>query len=587
MAYENAMDKPRPVDYYQNILQLRTNPETAVAHLMNESQLMPIKTSGEIQAMEALIQKEEAAKKEKTDKLKQQYTQHAMDVVEQSMPEGCPGQSETQSALQNATQATSDESEYVVPSIPNVVLASGDFDLTPLLASSQKIKEKVEQDVQQQQERLNALANSYKEKYQQEKMVEEESLESVKNRIIHPVYVIAEDLKEQQGKKNGLTMTLNNLPNEAKQQLEAQEDYDADALTAAYDELLIMQRQARQASPTVTNKRNVSHIIQQQVRSWIMELLAQGESLAGRDFSGMDLSGMELSNLDLRDIMLENSNLAHCNFSGSNMDGAVLTEACLEQACFEGVSFYKANLSHSYGEACHFKHAKFNNTMMIEAKLTDGCFDYIDSDSMLANDIDVSRSTFCNAVVENAQWVKANLSNTQWHYASVKSCILLQATLTESVWVYANIQRTMLVDVNAQKVRFTNATLSYVQFSNVGDLQYADFAYAKCTVCGFRGVSLNYLLAPYAVFIECDFSEAQLNHADFTEALFKRTMMTLAQMENSQCCGALFNEGIVRKVNFDHSNIQKSEFYNCTLAENSFKKAKTRHITLRPQTSLS
>ena len=47
LAYENSDDSPRPMAYYQHIMQLRTDPETAAAHLLNESQRMPEKSDAE------------------------------------------------------------------------------------------------------------------------------------------------------------------------------------------------------------------------------------------------------------------------------------------------------------------------------------------------------------------------------------------------------------------------------------------------------------------------------------------------------------------------------------------------------------
>ena len=50
LSYEGMYDAPRDLDYYQQVLQLRTDDDTSFAHVTDESQLSPLKTPEQQQA---------------------------------------------------------------------------------------------------------------------------------------------------------------------------------------------------------------------------------------------------------------------------------------------------------------------------------------------------------------------------------------------------------------------------------------------------------------------------------------------------------------------------------------------------------
>ncbi len=122
--------------------------------------------------------------------------------------------------------------------------------------------------------------------------------------------------------------------------------------------------------------------------------------------------------------------------------------------------------------------------------------------------------------------------------------------MPQSYWQESALTRCMLIDIKAERINFKRAVLDRVQFSNVVDLPSANFAYATCLTCGFRGVNMEKLYAPHAIFKECDFGETQMNYAHANDAIFKRSLMTLAQCEGGSFHRVLFNEAQLRKVNF-------------------------------------
>lgn len=585
MAYENADDTPREYAYYKNVFSLRTNPDTALAHLFNESQLMPIKTDAEIEHMSDLIKIQEDKEHQQVESMRKHYTEQALETIKKSIPKGAIGSEELEKALH---KAPSDQSSvYDIPAIPTAVLASGDFDLTPMLAAVDKVQDTVMQELDDKQKELDKLTETYQQEYQDQTSQEknEEPLEDIQQRMLNPVYVFAHDLKEQRNAQggNGIVDVINNLPPEAKQQLNNADDLDPDALAKAFDVLLETKRKARQGSPSNTQKTHVSSANNIQARTWLFEMIENQVSLSGRDFSGLDLSGICFSGIDLRDVMLEGCNLNYCDFSECNMSGAVLTEAQVSNASFIHADLSNTNFSLSRGENTLFHYATLDNSQFIQADYKDAEFNHIEADHIIATEANFIACFFEYSVINNALMSNTDFTASRLDEANITASIFLQSVLTKTHWKAAMLDRCMLIDVSAHEINFYRATLEKVQFSNVGDLEKADFSYAHCNVCGFRGVNVSQSCFSYAALIECDFGDTQFNNAQLNDAIFKRCVMTKASLTESICQDALFNESLVRKVNFKKSNLTHAEFYNCTLEGNHLENAAMRHLSIAPQ----
>lgn len=586
MAYENHGDAPRDMAYYKNVLELRTNIDTAMAHLFNESQLMPIKTDAEINHMNALVKAQEEKEQKNVQAMRERYTQQALDTVKQSLPKGAVGSSELEEALSTINPEA--DSPYAIPAIPTAILESGDFDLTPMLAAVDKLQEDVTQDLADKQASLDKMTKSYQKQYQKESEKEEESIENVQQRLLNPVYIHAVDLKQQRDEAggNGIADVIQHLPPEAKQQLNDADNLDPDALAKAYDMLLEMKRQARQVSPSNTQEVILSVENNARARQWVIELMVSQVNLAGRDLSGIDLSGLDFSQRDLRDVMFESCNLDGCDFSDCIMTGAVFTEASVNNASFINAILSQSNFSQSHGENTQFHHANLDNSTFIQAKYMKSEFDHVSANHIVATEAQFIHCSFKNSIVENALMSNADFTSSVWDHATVTASIFLQAILINTQWQEANLDRCMLIDVSAKGISFYRAHLEKVQFSNVGDLIESNFSYAKCTVCGFRGVDLNLSYLSYAVFIECDFGDTVLTNANLKDAIFKRCVMTKSILSNTDCQDTLFNESLVRKVDFEKSNLTQSEFYNCTLEDNNIEYAVMKRASISPQAAM-
>ncbi|MBL4673112.1 MAG: DUF2169 domain-containing protein, partial [Arenicella sp.] len=126
-AFERMGDEPRTIKHYQNVHRLRTDPETAVAQLMNESQLVPNKTAEQVQRYQTEI---ENARKVRKDRIKKH-----LDDIEANHNVDSSGTKALSLPAQDVDILDLDS----LPIISPEAIARGDIDLTDAIAGLKKM----------------------------------------------------------------------------------------------------------------------------------------------------------------------------------------------------------------------------------------------------------------------------------------------------------------------------------------------------------------------------------------------------------------------------------------------------------------
>ena len=557
LACDGADHKPRPADYFEQVMKLRLDPKTAAGHMFNESQLMPIKTPQQQAELQKLYAQAKAEQKQKADEMAQlhiaalQADNPDIEIkrpAEEAPPTDEPGP------------------------IPQALIDSGDFDLSPYVEYANVAAEKAKAEMEQK------LAEVAVQKQQYAKMAnkETESVASMQARVNNVVHVLATDLAENTKPKD--PGWLGQLPIDKSQ---------ADKIREATALMAIGERQTRQSAPSVTV---LSVPLPPKgplkMRAWVIELLESSLSLAGRDLAGADLSGIDFSGLDMRDVMLEQADLSGCDFSGCQLDGAVFTAAILDYAQFANSSLYKANLAQTRCKETRFNHANLSHANLAEA-LFAGCdFNDANLDEVLAIEADFAFSPLHRVSCEKGHFVQAKLAHSDWYQAVIKSCIFLQPELQHSQWQQVSMTRCMMIEAKAKGVNFCGIRAEKVQFSNTGDFAEADLSAGLWQTCGFRGLDLSACDGRGAVFKGCDFGETNLSDSKFNGALFHGCVMTLAKFDGSDCTEVFFNETALRKCQFNEVNLTDCEIKNADTTEAVFKHCKTTGFKQSPLRSI-
>ncbi|RBO81912.1 DUF2169 family type VI secretion system accessory protein [Marinomonas aquiplantarum] len=563
LACEGAQDKPRDMAYYEHVLALRTDPETALGHVFNESQLMPVKTQAQQQAYDEMYAEAKRSQQQKVADIRQKYrAQIQTDNPTVPIPADNPDDSQP-------------EDDEPGP-IPQALIDSGDVDLSSYLAYANRAADQARKKADKQL----AEARRQADKAAKRQSTPSESVASMKARVNNRVFVTATDLMSQASYQPPEWMsyipTANALNSEQQQKVREAEQLSAKSA-----------REARQHSPSVmVLSQPLPEHGPQQIRAWVEELIEDSASLAGRDLAGADLSGLHFSGVDLRDVMLEKANLTACHFTDCRLDGAVFTAATLEAANFTKSSLVKVNFAGVQATGSSFQH-----TNLSQANFTEALFDHCDFKGAVLDDVmapKVKMLACCLQGIEcnKATFVEATLSQGDWQHASLTNCIFLKAQLQESNWQDARLERCMMLDSKAQGADFSRVWAEKVQFSNQGDLQQLQLANSVWRSCGFRGVDMSQSAGREAVFIECDFGETDLTDSHFERALFHFCIMTLARLERSHCKEAMFNSNSLRKCQFIATDLRDCELVNNDMTESLFEDCLTKGMQQGPMPSI-
>ncbi|WDE08069.1 DUF2169 domain-containing protein [Thalassomonas viridans] len=565
LGCDGVQDTPREADYFRQVMALRSDSKTALAHVFNESQLMPVKTAAQKSEEAELYARAKAEQQEKAGQMQaiqQEKLQSAHPDTDIPTPEPQP-----------------QDAEAAPEPIPQELLEKGDIDLSSYVEFTQARLEQARADMEKQLDQ----AEQQKKQHAKDVKKETESVQSMQARVNNVVYVVATDLAKKA--EHEATQAKQQKPGWAG--LLPCDFPQTDHIQQAATLMAGKDRQARQNSPQVT----VLPVPlppdgPAKMRAWVMELLQSGTSLAGRDLAGADLSGIDFSGLDLRDVMLEQANLTGCDFSECRLDGAVLTGALVDKAIFSAGSLFKANLSLVQG-----KKALFNNADLTQANLTGSKLTHSDfSDAVLnriqASETDLRFSSLPRVSCERGHFVQAKLDHCNWRQANINSCIFLQPAMTDTDWQQVVFNKTLMVEGSAKGINLCGVHAEKVQFSSVADFSGADISGGKWLGCGFRSLNLTGSDFRGSVFKNCDFGESDLSGGLFNEVLLDNCIMTRARFDESDCRGILINETALRKCLFNRVDLRQGEIVNTDLSEAVFNDCQTRDFKQRPVPSI-
>ena len=563
LAYEGYQDKPREIDYYQELINIRTDFNQAPAHLLNDSQFMPIKTTEQLERRERLYRKAKEKQQQKRARIHKLYTEQ----LQQKYPE--------------FDLSTIPETDANEPSpIPQELIDEGDVDLSPFMDFAEQKKAEAKTNMDKQLEQAKKEQEKYAVMSEKVGKKTPESIENMKARFKQVVHVIAEDLITASDDKTSYRPDwMITLPVSKE---------DDTKLTQAALMLAQSKRQARQLAPSVTVlTKPLPQDGAKLLRKWAAQVLEQGLSLAGRDLAGADLSGQDFTGLDLRDIMLEQANLTDCNFTNCQLDGAALTGANLTNTNFTGASLYKANLAQCTGIKTCFAKANLQQTLLVEAKLTHCDFAKATIDKIQGAEIDFEWANFSNAHITGCNFVNAKFNQSIWQQANIDGCTYLECHLQDSDWQRATINRCVMLKTKAKGANFCGVHGTRLQLSNEGDFQQADFSAGIWHTCGFRQVDLRHIDARAAVFRGCDFGQSQMQGALLNDVLFDECVMTQAVLDHSICRETFFNQTSLRKALLNQVDLRDGEFNNCDRTEIVMEHCQTKGMVEKPMPSIN
>lgn len=276
-------------------------------------------------------------------------------------------------------------------------------------------------------------------------------------------------------------------------------------------------------------------------RTQCLDLIAQGESLAGKDLSGIDLSNLDLQNIDFEGAIMVGSNLMGSDLSMSIFKNANLSDGVLSNAIMKGVDLSASDLSH---------------TQLIGANLTGAILSHANFENA-----DLSDATMVGVVAERTEFIKANLSN-----ANMSSANMFEADFSNSTMKKANLQKANLHAATMEGVKGRDIDMREAVLTEANMSEESDFS---------RGCFVN-VVAAESTWVKTtlqgsNFSGAQLSMADFSSALMQRSdlwranmpgvRLSMANLEDARLVQANLFQGSLEKANLTRADLRDANMY--------------------------
>ncbi len=543
LAYEKTQDKRRSVDYYQQVMTLRTDKKTEFAHLFNEAQLSPVKN------VEQLMQEQQEVEQEQQRQKDFQQRAVAEIMADQDLPENTK---------------IPDPSLSPLPVLAPEAIKRADIDLSQLLEKIDqevtRVKEQGEQQLADLKEQTAQIGITIDTKERQKKEEQKKSPAEIKQQCTEVENKILQqpDKFHTPPKKPGLEAShLMNKPELIKSIIAntAPEDHEMPDSNTARRYAMDASEPAETLAKSTQNKQ----------RNLILELLATGKTLAGRDLAGADLSGMDFSNMDLREVLLEKSNLDNCNFSHANMSGATLTEATLNNCQFVNTNLSQANLCKAKAWAANFSEANFNNARLISAKLQNCRFNNSHWHATTANNLDGQHSDFSGSTLKRCILIQAQLVDSDWINASISETLMIEVNLNYARCQNITLHRSALIKASANIINLEGANLNTVQTGGHAEFLRANFQGAHITQSGFRTTDMRASNFSNSQISQCDFGDSDLSYSNFNNSQLPQCILTSAKINHSTFINSNFYSVTGRKVKayktrFDNSNFLYSDW---------------------------
>lgn len=475
VAYEDTRAAPRPLAHYAGVLALRVDPQTAGLHAFNESQLAPARDDAETarlaQADAAAAAQAQAQREARASRLNAMFASVSEEPIAPTAP--AP-------PLQGPSAAA---------------IASGDFDLTGLVAGAKRLAETT-----------RAQAEVRRSELQRE----------------HPLPAVPGD--------------------------QAPPPDAASTLARARTRPSPQRREARRASPTpLAEVRPLPGDVAAQLGAQVQAWHDQGESFAGRDLSGADLRGARLAGADLTGCLLEGADLRGAQLQAARLDRAVLTGARLQGARLDGASLVEANLCDCVADGACLDGANLKRVRASGASFCQASGTAADLGEAQLDRARFDAARFDRARLDNTLLTQAQLPASRWQGAQFNRCIGWQLQAAGADFSASHWSRSALVHAQLAGTTWHGAAFNQLQ-GGWSDWRGADLTRVTAQHCGWPQAQLDGAVMAQACFTRCDFGRAELSGALLADACFARSLFLQAGLRGVQARGTDFFQALLRKA---------------------------------------
>jgi uncharacterized protein YjbI with pentapeptide repeats len=525
VVYENLKDPAQDLEHYEVVLRERMNPDTAAQHLMNESELSPLKSAKVLAEENQELVREIKRQNDAQNSLWEQYRLDHKEETGDELPD-------------HLSPVAVDPDLVIAPES----VTRGDVDTSKIFAANER---KIEEATAVLNKPLKDLLSD----------VPQEVTASVSDETL-----ISEAVRRAR-KEHSVTPSLSDseLP---------------DAISAPeVEEFRELDLAAKGLSITPSSEAGATaRIVGGPLREVVQELMKTGESLANRDLTGVNLSYLDLSKQVLDGSILASADLRGTNFQGTSLAKASLVGALLDGANFSSSDLTRANLSSSLGRGVNFRSANLNEMQCQGARLEESDFGGTNCARMVALGANLKAADFTGSCLQSSSFMNANLMGSDFVNVDIERCTFLNADLMMTRWHQVTVANSALYNTRMQLVSMIDCKFKKVQFAGETYFTSATLKKTLFEDCGFRGLSGSGLDLTESTFLGCDLGQMAIpgskmtdvalfschaNGADFSNGNLQGSSLTMSQFAEANFSGC-----DLRGVNFYESDVLLSDLSN-------------------------
>ena len=290
----------------------------------------------------------------------------------------------------------------------------------------------------------------------------------------------------------------------------------------------------------------------------VLQRCARNKDLSGMDLTGADFSDMTLDGADFSDSFLESATFSNTSLRNADFSEAVLVRAVFDGATLENALFDQTNMAQVQLRNCRFKSCTFRETNLeqLNAEKTEfeNCtFEQLISErwtldqvllrachmtSCILQEIELKQchSEKCNyqkvAFVETT-WDECRDQSSEMTNVSFSECDLRRCEFRQSTLINLLIEDDCLLQENRfinsllKECTFIGLTMDGTQFSDT-NMNDSDFSNARARDCNFDGVS-----ARDTLFFKADLRGSTFREANLIQASLERAILIDCDFESA------------------------------------------------------
>lgn len=541
MAGYERLAEPRPLAHYHEVLRLRSDPLQAAEHVFNEGQLAPAPDPADAARDAAADAAEHAAR------LAQQQQRLDELAREHWRLQGTPG---TQGAMAPAAPHAA-EAPFAAPGAR--ALASGDFDLAPMMRAARRAAE------QARTQAAAALAGLARP--EAAPPAPEAERDAALERAQVPAYDLLPALET--GRDPVAAERLAQLDRLAG---EGQLDADAHAKArAALAAAPAQQRAVRRATPAAAPGPRLGPSAAATLGQQALRWHDSGIGLAGRDLAGADLRGARLAGADLRETMLEGADLSGADLTGADLRGAVLAGALLRGASLARARLDEANLSGCDADGACLRGASLCAANASDARLCRADLSGAVLDRLLAPRMMLVEAVLDGVRADAATLVQADARGSRWHGARCDKLVALRAQLAGADFSGVRFTACAVNEADLRASRWDRAVLDGLQAAGATCFAGASLRGVRAGKCGLHGADLAGADLQAGHWLRCDFSHARLDRALLDRARFPHSVFMGASLAGASAVDADFYQAVCRQADLRGARLAGAAFVQAEL----------------------